>query len=127
MVQQDISWRWAQARRLRRQDDGAAMNKFKKLWIAPGLAVPSADESRVTLTLLMSNPTRQRWHRAPPTAQPGEKNTRSQQYNPPAQLPPNTIELYVGSVAMPRKKGEPDPPAGYGMVAVIDDLTEVHT
>ena len=28
---------------------------------------------------------------------------------------------------MPRKKGEPDPPAGYGMVAVIDDLTEVHT
>ena len=33
----------------------------------------------------------------------------------------------MASAATTRTKGQPDPPAGYGMVAVIDDLTEVHT
>ena len=33
------------------------MSRFKKLWIAPGLAVPSADESGVTLTLLLRRTT----------------------------------------------------------------------
>ena len=112
MIQRDISWRWAQARRLRRQDAGAAMKRFKRLWITPGLAVPAADESSVTLTLFMCNATRQRWHRTPPARQPGERRTRNQQYAPPAQLPSNAIELYVMSAAGHRKKGEPDPPAG---------------
>ena len=48
----------------------------------------------------------------------GTGRYRSQQHAPPVDLPPLTISIFSDGSALPRKIGQPAPPAVYGVVAV---------
>jgi hypothetical protein len=76
--------------------------------------VIGADEQAITIILFMRKEVREQWHRS----SKGTGHYRSQQHAPPADLPPLTISIFSDGSALPRKIGQPAPPAGYGVVAV---------
>ena len=104
---------WKAAVEPRYHDGGASVRRLRKVWEAPGLAVVTPDTSSLTVVLFMRKETRARWRR--PAASSGE--FRSQQHAPPRPAPSDTIEIYTGGEADPRKKNMPPPPAGYGYAA----------
>ena len=46
------------------------------------------------------------------------KARRAQQYAPPSQLPPETLSIFTDGSADTHKRGQPPPPAGYGVSVV---------
>ena len=66
--------------------------------------------------MLMGAKTRARWRQPAPDA----RTFRAQQYAPPRPPPPGMIHIYISGDAEARKKDHPLPPAGYGVVVVID-------
>ena len=106
VVQRVASHRWRQARRQQQFDHGDAVTAFRKRWEAPGIAVIAADEQSITIILFMRKAVRDQWHRSPK----GTGHYRSQQYAPPANLPPLTISIFSDGSALTRKIGQPAPP-----------------
>ena len=106
VVQRVESRRWRQARRQQQFDHGDAVAAFRKRWEAPGIAVIAADEQSITIILFMRKAVRDQWHRSPK----GTGHYRSQQYAPPANLPPLTISIFSDGSALTRKIGQPAPP-----------------
>ena len=85
------------------------MAAFRKRWEAPGLVAVVRDALEIKVVMFMRRETREAWlsgHR------------RTQQYAPPQTLPASTISVFTDGSAIPRKKGQPPPPAGFGFVAV---------
>ena len=100
------------------------MAAFRKRWEAPGIAELSG--GCVTVTVFMTPATRQRRQQAHP-----QEKFRTQQYAPPAEVPADTVSIYTDGSAIPRKLGQPKPPAGYGVVgvstAMISGTAAAHT
>ena len=51
---------------------------------------------------------------------------RAQQNAPPNPLPHDTVSIYTDGSAIPRKLGQPPPPAGYGLKAVTGGAGPEH-
>ena len=49
-----------------------------------------------------------------------------QQHAPPSRLPPDTVSYYTNGDGDARKKGEPPPPAGYGVMALTGGVGRDH-
>jgi hypothetical protein len=113
-VQRVVNNHWHLALGRKHATDGESVAHFRKRWVAPGLTIINKDGG-CTLTLFMHDAQRARWHRPRPDGEPAR--FRTQQYAPPSPLPANTIELFCAGDGDPRKKNEPPPPAGYGVVA----------
>ena len=100
--------RWRTACQARRTDGGRSMTAFRKRWQATGIVAIQDDDS-VKIVMFMSDASRARWLAG---------TRRTQQNAPPNPLPRGTISIYTDGSAIPRKLGQPPPPAGYGFKAV---------
>jgi ribonuclease HI len=116
VMQRVVALRWGAANAAARTDGGDAIERFKRKWVAPGLA--AIHDGRVIALVLATAQTRSRWRRPAATAQA----FRKQQYAPPSVMPPHTIQIYVQGEAKARKMqpGGHMPPAGYGLVMTTD-------
>ena len=92
------------------------MNKFKRLWEAPGLATIDADDGDVRVIIFDRKAREARLTARGDALQ--SRDYRNQAYAPLRELPVTTISIYTGGPATARKLGQPLPPAGYGFVAV---------
>ena len=100
--------RWCAACRARRTDGGRGMAAFRKRWQAPGIAAICKDGS-IKITMFMTDVKRALWIAG---------TRRTQQNAPPDQIPCDMVSIYTDGSAVPRKLGQPPPPAGYGFKAV---------
>ena len=122
LVQRIASQRWRAAWTSRHTDGGSAVDKFKRRWEAPGLAVVIKSEANVRVTLFMRDAARERWRQRAAS----RAGFRYQQHAPPARLPSTTVSYYTCGYGEARKKGQPDPPAGFGVVAVTGGCGHDH-
>ena len=109
VVQRVVTARWEAAQ----ASDSTA--KFQRLWVANGLA-DVGKNGGVTATMLLSKERRARYRPAAANA----RAYRAQQYAPPHPPPQGMIHIYIAGAAEARKRDNPRPPAGYGMLACID-------
>ena len=113
-VQLVASLRWHRAVKGRHQDGGLGMDRFRKRWEAPGIAVIEDGTLWLTVVLFMRDSVRDRWRRRTSSA----RDFRNQQFAPPDPPPMGMVHIYVEGSADTRKKNAPPPPGGYGCVAV---------
>ena len=123
-VQRVAEWRWQEARASRHRDSGRRLEKFRKRWEAPGLAVIRKGRGAL-VTVFLRDKTRERYHRPRPPDAP--LHFRNQQHAPPTPLPKGTIEIFINGNADVRQKDKPPPPCGYGAVAVSSDNGRVRS
>ena len=115
-VERVMEDRWKSARARRREDGGRAIAAFRRMWVAPGIARMSADGTSTILLLFLSARTRDKWATQGDSLR--SRHQRNVAYAPPKQLPYDVVSVFTDGSAIPRKRGQLFPPAGYGVVAV---------
>ena len=116
------SQRWREAWASRHVDGGTRVDNFRRRWEAPGLAAVIKSENNVRVTLFMRDAAPERWRQR---AADG-LSFKYQQHAPPSRLPPDTVSYYTNGDGDARKKGEPPPPAGYGVMALTGGVGHDH-
>ena len=123
LVQRIAEDAWRMALRQSCHDGGAAAQKFRKQWEAPGLA--TIDESNtMRVIVFMREETRNRWCKGVDSLR--SRHYRNQAFAPPVQLPDGTVSIYTDGSAVPRKIGQPLEPAGYGFVVATGGSGHEH-
>jgi ribonuclease HI len=116
--------RWWSARAKRHGDGGQAMVNFRRQWEAPGLIHIPVNGEPPRLLLFLDDRARDRYKRKTDSLR--SRHFRNQRYAPPKHLPPGTISIFTDGSAIPRKRRQLFPPAGWGAVAVTNGRGHEH-